>query len=402
MDYKQYAKYTRKRILEHPDLSEKNRAHLIRFMDTYEVSAARESIFLNNIIRVLLRVPDLEKDMHNPEIIHKVFKDLKQEYSPATFETIKNVTQRFVRWLNKGNKPEGFRDLKSNKNSQKRNLEPKDMVTWEDGLLLAQNSTSVQMKAALLTQLDCGFRPSEFIDLDYGDVTIKDDMVLFNVKGKTGQRIAWSHRAVPYFLRWYESHPTKRKNDALWLLENLHRSHRQGRSAGAVERYTFWTIQQRFNLMKEKAGLEKPVDFYNLRHSSCYLDKMDNVPNDLAAARHGHSVDFYVNTYGRLDIQDQLARVRSHYGAPEEKKQLTKNFICSRCKAINEPEAEFCAVCGVPLSVQQAAKVYNEKKIQEERLQIMQNMIKEMVKHNSKLSKSFDEALEEVEAKVNE
>lgn len=393
INYAAVAARRRERLFNNPDISSKNKQMLKKFLDAYDVSPAREGIFLGSVNQLLVRIPDLEKDMHNPEIINKFFKEIKQEYSPATIETLKNTATRLVRWLNKGTKPAGFLDIKSNKSAQKRNLEPKDMLTWEDGLLLAEQTASVQLKAALLIQLDAGLRPSEFIDLNYGDVTIKDDMVLLSVKGKTGQRLVWVHRAVPQFLRWYEAHPTKRKNDPLWLLENIHRSHRIDKKTGMYERYTFGTIQLRFNLMKEKAGLDKPIDFYNLRHSSCYLDKIDNVPNDLAAEKHGHSVEFYVNTYGRLDIQDKLARVRSHYGNPEEKKLLLSNQRCSRCKAINEPEAEFCVVCGVPLSAAQAAKLFNQKKVMDDKIANMETLLKVLVSSNPKLRKSFEEAL---------
>jgi integrase len=376
-NYNHIAKRASKKIFEDPVISQKNKQALNRFMDAYEVSPAREGIFLNNITRLLRKTNDIERDMHNKDLMNKIFKELKSEMSLATFETVKNVSHRFVRWLNNGTKPTGFLDIKRIKGNQKRSLEPSDMITWDDGLELVKHTQSIQLKAAVLAQLDCGFRPGEFIDLNYGDITLKDDMVLFNIRmSKTGvPRMVWMHRAVPYFLQWYDNHPTKKKNEPLWILEHTQLSHRKKESTPKLSRYTYATLQHRFNLLKKKAKLEKPVDFYNFRHSSCVLDKLDNVPTDLAAERHGHSVEFYVKTYGRLSVEDKLARVRDHYGEPEEKKQLLKNSSCSRCKAINKPEAEFCQICGVPLSAEQAAKVYSQNQQMEDRLASLEKVL---------------------------
>jgi hypothetical protein len=224
-------------------------------------------------------------------------------------------------------------------------------------------------------------------------------MVLFSVKGKTGQRIVWMHRAAPYFLRWYDNHPSKKRDAPLWILENVKLSHRKNGETTKLSRYSYPTLQKRFYLLKAKAGLEKPMDFYNLRHSSCVLDKIDNVPVELASERHGHSVKFFTDVYGRLSFEDTLARVRNHYGEPEERKQLVKNQVCGRCRAINEPEAEYCQVCGVPLSVEQAAKVFNERNKMAEETKTNRRLMEIIINGNPKLKKSYEEVIK-AEAKT--
>ena len=362
VDYPRIAATAKAHFFNNEKISEINKEAMKRFLNAYSVSPAREAIFLAQIESVLIRAPNFEKTMHERDEINKLFKDLKTSISSSTFETRKNVARKFARWLNNNITPDGFSDIKGDKKNNKRNLEPKDMVTWEDGLEMCKYANSIQAKAALLTQLDCGFRPSEFIDLNYSDVSIDGDMVIFNVKaGKTGARSVWMRRAVPDFLLWYDNHPLKQKDSPLWLIENIQRSRKKVR-AKANDRYEYPTLFKRFVNMRNKAGIDKPVDFYNLRHSSCVLDKIDNVPIDLAAQRHGHSIDFFVNTYGRLDLKGVLNRARSHYGVTEEKKSFIQNQICIRCKAINTPEADFCRSCGVPLTTEQAAKIFNERK----------------------------------------
>jgi len=388
----------RKHILENEEISQKNRDDIKRFLDAYEVKPSRESLFLRHLERLLKRTDDFERDSKKPEVINKLFKDLKEEVAltrkreptdrkigASTIETVKACSLVFARWLNKGEKPAGYKDIKLNKKIQKRNLEPGDMITWENGLEIAKHTNTLQLKAALLTQLDCGFRPSEFIDLNYGDVKLEGEVVVFNVRGgKTGARQVWMTRAVPYFLQWFDNHPSKRKDDPLWITENIYKSHSPKPNNSTVRRIGYRNLQYRIDLMRDKSGIDKPIDFYNLRHSSCYLDKLDNVPTDLAAERHGHSVEFYVGTYGRLSIADKLARVRNHYGKPEEKRTLLRNNECPRCHGVNAPEAEFCRVCTAPLSVEKAAQVYQENRSMQSQIDQMKADLLVLVQNSAK------------------
>jgi len=373
VDYAHIGAVAKKALLSNPKISSRNKEALKRFLEAYKVSPARENIFCRQIGKMIERVHDIEKEMHDPDVINPLFKKLRNELSDSYYSTVVNVSLCFVRWLNDGEKPKGFKDIKNTpKSAQRRSLKPKDMLTWEEGLLVAQQSQSIQMQAVLLTQLDCGFRPSEFIDLNYGDVSIKGEFVIFSVKGKTDARDVWMHRAVPYFLRWYDNHPTKKKDDPLWVLENMRKSAAENKAN--IIRYNYRTLQLRIDFMMEKSGLKKPSDFYILRHSSCVLDKKDNVPEELAANRHGHSIAYYSNTYGRLDIDGVLQRARKHYGMEdEEKKEPLKNIKCPRCKAINEPKASYCQSCGSPLTTEQAAKSYAFQEEMSEELKKMKS-----------------------------
>ena len=159
-----------------------------------------------------------------------------------------------------------------------------------EALKVVSKTSSMQLKAAFLTQLDAGLRPSEFIDLNYSDVTVKKDIVIFDIRdGKTGSRHCARYRCVPFFTRWYEAHPTKKQDDPLWIAEfNTKRSSKEARRPEyEIRRYKYDALVKRIRTMVQKAGIEKPTDFYTLRHSSCYLDKIENVPIEIAAKRHG-------------------------------------------------------------------------------------------------------------------
>ena len=85
------------------------------------------------------------------------------------------------------------------------------------------------------------------------------------------------------------------------------------------------------------------------------LDKLDNLPVDLAAERHGQRVKHYVGTYGRLSVQDVMRRFHSHYGNGEaEEKQVIEHQTCPVCKRLNEQAKDWCSSCGTPLNAQGA------------------------------------------------
>jgi len=46
---------------------------------------------------------------------------------------------------------------KGQKSKDLRNFRPEDMVSWDDGHLMCDASLSVQITAAIQTQLDCGY-----------------------------------------------------------------------------------------------------------------------------------------------------------------------------------------------------------------------------------------------------
>jgi hypothetical protein len=234
------------------------------------------------------------------------------------------------------------------------------MLTWDDGCKIADAAFSVQLSAICLTQLDCGFRPSEFIDLNYGDVEVRTGLAVFHIRnGKTGSRSVVAHRCVPTLLKWMDAHPTKRPEDPLWVVESELLSSQQQKLR--IRRYAYPAMKKRLKMTGQRAGIRKPLDFYSLRHSSCVLDKLDNLPTDLAAERHGHSVKHYVGTYGRLSVKDVMRRFHSHYGSePEETPEIMEHLNCPTCKNVNAHGSKWCNSCGTPLSASGAHEAAKE------------------------------------------
>lgn len=362
-------------VMKDNQISGKNKQDFKVYYDSLDVSPARVEIICKHIRHLFYIEADVVGVMGNRIQVNKDIKAIKERLSKGYFETIKSVGKAFVRWHNDKETPKGWRDIKYNSKAQKRELKPEDMITWEDGLKMVKKSHSIQIKAVIMMMLDGGFRPSEFMGLKYGDIIIDNKgFAVARVKGKTGKRNVILLKCVPYLQKWLKEHPTKKRNEALWIQEN-----------GSPRPYKYPALQKRVRELGMKAGLVemeaikkydnrgrsylykqvkggKPLDFYNFRHSACYLSKLDNVNPELAARKFGHSLKYYTETYGRLSAEDDIKRYSLHYDlvADKKKKALETPVKCEICNTINEPGAVRCENCNRPLTLEEAQKSVNE------------------------------------------
>ncbi len=359
------------------------------------VKPSRRSIFFKHIIFFLQEVEDVKKDMFDCKKIDLVFSKLQKELSKGYYGTVVNVSLAFVTKLNDRERPKGFKNIERiSKKQQQRDIKPDDMITWDEGLELIKQSNSIQFKAIVMAQLDGGFRPSEFIDLNYGDVKKDGKYFIIGVDGKTGKRDVILYRSSPYLNRWYQNHPTGKDSDPFWIMENPNKSRK---TKNKIVRYSYPAVRKRVEQLGFRAGIKKPLDFYNFRHSACSMAKRENTPTDLAAEKFGHSVDYYVNTYGRLTTEEKVNRHKRHNGEKvkdnetEESKADTKPILCSFCDTTNEPNKEICEKCGSPLSLKKALQV---EKVKSKELTDMKKQINDIPNLIEQLMKEKMEELE--------
>jgi integrase len=384
-NYKQKAQTRIKHLLEDQKISAKNKTDFKKYIQLIEVSDARIGIICTHLARLFIEIADVIGSMDDKDQVIKGFAKLRKNNSEGVLESIKNCGKAYVRWYNDGETPKGWKAIKSNSKAQKRKLKPEDMLTWEDGLKIISGTASLQMKAIIMTELDAGFRPSELIDLKHGDIQIKDNFAIARVNdGKTGARNVILFRSLPYIHRWLNAHPTKKKGDPLWISENI----------TTIKPYNYYALRKRIGEIAKRAGVEKPTDIYNMRHSACYLSKMDNVNPELAARKFGHSVKFYTDTYARLSSEDDIKRYSKIYKVgKEQEEEETKPIICERCKFTNEPNADFCEECSSPLSIKAAMKGQDELSQMKKQMSEMQIALRILKESNFDKSKIEQELL---------
>lgn len=401
IDYEAVGKVAKDKLFSRTDISKKNFEYLNKYLNQYDVSPARLNIFYRHIGHFLSRTEDVKKDMNDRDKINKIFNELRtkpvlngnKKLSSAYYSTIVNVTLTFVRWLNDGEKPSGFKDIKNtNKKKNKRDLTPEDMITWEDGLNMVKQTTSLQTKALLLTQLCGGFRPSEIYDLKIGDITKEGKYLVAHVNGKTGKRAVILFKCVTTLQRWLENHPDKENKKAyLWVIENQDKVHRKSKS-DTSPRPTYNGLTKKIRLLATKCNIDKPMDFYNMRHSSAVINKIDGWEVSLLAKNMGHSIAEHESTYGRLSLKDNIDRLNKVYGFDIGKKEKGDlPLTCDFCDYVNDAGIEYCEKCNNPLTLKVALKdkESSSKDINElkEKNKAMEEMMQKMNEQYEKMFK---------------
>ena len=355
VDYDRISKKNIEQINKDNKISWNNKKNFNKYLNAIDVSPARVGIICRHIKLIFYQDDDVIKNMQNREKVNLMFKALKENYKLGYYETIKSVGKAFVRWFNDDETPKGWKDIKSKKKeSQRRDLSPKDMISWEEGLKLISYSSSIQIKAIFMTQLDGGFRPSEFIDLNYGDLTKEGKYYTAKVNGKTGKRNVILFKCIPYLEKWLKEHPIKEDKSPLWLTETIENSKNK------ELRYQYPAIRKKIKKLAIKSKLNKPLDFYNLRHSSAVIKKLDNIPVDICALNMGHSVKHFVEVYGRLSLKDLTNRYDKAYGIKKAEDEQNNPIVCQFCNTTNEPKIDYCVQCGNPLNLRVAVSERNK------------------------------------------
>lgn len=375
VDYEHKAKVCRERLFNNTNISDKNKRDAKKYLNAIDVRPARVDVICNHLRILFLECNDLVSRKDDRDYMNAIFKRLKGKWSDSYLETLKNVGKAFIRWHNDNETPKGWKDIKrKGKHIQRRDLSPKDMITWQDGLEMITHTNSIQIKAILMTQLDGGFRPSEFIDLNYGDITKEGKYYVAKVNGKTGKRNVILFKCIPYLEKWLRQHPIKKNDSPLWIIEVPEYSHIKNTTL----KYKYPSVVKRIKTLGRKADINKPFDFYNLRHSSAVIKKLDNIPVDIAALNMGHSVKHFTETYGRLSLKDITNRYDKAYGIAKKEDERNNPIECQYCHTSNEPKTEYCSQCGNPLNMNVALKEVRRSKETEERLKDLEQKFKDV------------------------
>jgi integrase len=368
-DFQKMYEVVRISFLSSPDISAKNKEYVKEFLDSCiarGLKPTRLAIIARQLKYLLERTPDIKKDMQDQKKINKIYAEIRnikykkgkttRQLSPATYQTILNVSLVFVKWLNGGKiKPKGYADIK-NVRGVLRALTAEDMINIKDLDKMASCTPDIQTKAILYTLGEGGFRPSEFIDLKIRNLKFNGKYTLAHIEdGKTGSRDVVLIDATPYIMAWLQQHPLKNdKNAPLWV----------SMRSNKLTSQTYSNLNQKLRELANKAKLGKPIFLYNFRHSAITQAKKLGVTDSMAMKNFGHKThQMYERVYGRLfseDIMKAFGKAKGEASAMEEAKpDLPKE--CLRCKTINMPLASRCIKCYSPLDLKGALDVQEEQ-----------------------------------------
>ncbi len=337
--------------------------------------------------KYLIRLPKLAKELDVPfegaerENIEDVVLWIKRkdDISDRTKSDYKILLKRFYKWIGDGEYPECVNWLEIDHNKSNGKL-PEEMLVEDDIDLLIENAKNPRDKALISLLWETGARIGELIDLTIGSIEDHKHGFKVVVDGKTGSRRIPLIESVPYLNQWLDKHPDREnKNAPLWV------------NIGDVnegDEMNYPAIRKMLNSVSNRAGIDKPVNPHNFRHSRATYMATRFTEAQLCewfGWVQGSDIPAkYTHLSGR-DIDSDYARL---HGIEEEENQKISKRIpddCPRCGEKVPKEDNFCSRCGQALSQESFEKL-------EESEELIESKNKET---KEKITEKFLEAIED-------
>lgn len=338
-------------------------------------SYARIQKLLSHLIVIAKNFPELDFEKATSEELKEIIAWVqRRNISPETKRDYKIALRVFYKWL----EYESVRDKRApsvmsgiNISISRREQKlPEDMLTEDDVKNLIKNATNSRARCLIALLWETGARMGEIIDLKVKDIKPWRHGYQVILKGKTGSRRIPLIISEPYINEWLEGHPLKDSErwPDVWLWVHIsEQNHGRGKIRG--EKADYASLVKDIRRAAKKAGVEKPVNPHNFRHSRAtflanYLTEAQMnqwfgwVPASRMPSR-------YVHLSGR-DIDVAYATM---HGLESESERRPK-FVpkkCPRCELEKIPaESNFCPRCGAPLDARVAKEVEEaESKVME-------------------------------------
>lgn len=212
---------------------------------------------------------------------------------------------------------------------------PRDRCLFEQLLITGQRLTGIQTMRVKDIDLDKGV--TGCFRLNPNSDGLKD-------AEKTGE---WKplFGAKAAVREWLNYHPYSDDPDAILI---THRNGWSRDSDGGM--LTQQSINRRLKIIARKAGVEKPSNPHNFRHSAATILKRDyGLSNDFIRWYLGHRADSKVfeTTYRHLKDEDFRKQAEAKAGFREEENEQTLTpKVCPTCDKQLEAEAKACERCG--------------------------------------------------------
>jgi hypothetical protein len=198
-----------------------------------------------------------------------------------------------------------------------------------------------------------GQRISAILNLRIKDINVEEGTFYLNeergdLKGASGKRpLLYAEKAAR---EWLRSHPCKNDPEAFFI---THKAPNRGREdyevGGRLDDSTIYVVLQN---IKERAGVSKPCNPHNFRHSFVTIAVRDyGMDFDTVKWMIGHRPDSQVmeKTYKHLTDDDYIQEAKEATGIKEKEEEspLTPD-ICDNCgEPVPIENAKACASCGI-------------------------------------------------------
>lgn len=226
-----------------------------------------------------------------------------------------------------------------------------DLLTRADVLALRTHVEGTRNRALLEMLLNTGQRISAIQGLRIRDVNVEHGALFLNTNraGLKGaeKRGRWRplFGATPYVGKWREAHPLTDDPDAYMFIGDLAHHYTK-----PDEPLCQGTMRRMLQFTADRAGVDKPVNPHNFRHSWATMMKQDYGLNDeeikflLGHGRHGNGVNIVYNHSTDERLRANTARMIDAIDEPKAK-PLTPE-LCAVCGESLESHWIQCPVCG--------------------------------------------------------
>lgn len=225
------------------------------------------------------------------------------------------------------------------------------VISPEEVARLAAATTTVRDRAFVLCLYESGARVGEILGLRIRDVTRSEHGGFsLHVDGKTGKRtVPLFESSVPALSAWLATHPAKDEPASpLWV--STQATDRLGEPVG------YGAMLKVVRLAAKRAGIEKPVNPHNFRHSRATAVAQNaavstSILEKFFGWRAGSAMaSTYVHVSGR-EVEEVMARAIGVEKVESPKPSAAIPRTCLRCSFVNDATNKFCGTCGSPLDL---------------------------------------------------
>ena len=285
------------------------------------------------------------------------------------------MLKTFFKWLYNGEEPECTKWFKCSRKNVADKL-PEHLLVQEDIKKMIKFASNKRDKALIAVLWESGARIGEIGGMQIKDVVFDEFGCRIIVSGKTGMRRIRLVNAAPYLIEWINSHPNSNDPEApLWVSTNVDK----------VSLMTYDAMRLQLHKIARRAGLKKPVNPHNFRHSrATYLAQFlteAQMKEYFGWVRDSDMAARYVHLSGK-QMDDAILKL---YGLKKEEKKedILKPLKCPRCGHVNDVTFEYCEKCWLPLKPSAQYEV-DEIKHLDEKSSIILVQLLDMVKSLSK------------------
>jgi integrase/recombinase XerD len=235
-------------------------------------------------------------------------------------------------------------------NPDTKSVDERDLYDQEDIRAIRSAAKHPRDRALVDMLLYTGQRISALLNLRLKDINPDDGSFYLNeeageLKGAAGKRpLLYAAGAVR---DWYHDHPCS-DPDARFL---THKHEWTNASYGAGDRLDNSTIYRQLQRIGDRAGVDKPMNAHNFRHTFVTLCKRDyGLDNDTIKRLIGHKPGSRImeTTYAHLTDDDVIAAAeRATDLRDEEPDSPLTPEVCDICnRTIQQDNAKACPGCG--------------------------------------------------------